>query len=303
MSRIREALKKAAEERAAQMTGPTTEDFLDLLGTESVEACPSVSAPSVEGSGSPERVHRPRTEFDEVVATSRRVEWRLEPRYSVFANEKDNRSGAERFRTLRSRLYQIAAARPLRRLLLTSSVPEEGKTFVASNLAQSIARQENRKVLLIDADLRAPSLHKTFGAANEPGLSDYLRGDLDLTSVIQVGQITNLCLIPCGREISNPSELLHSERMKSLLDEMAKVFDWIILDSPPAVAVHDASLLADMCDGVLFVVRAGATDFEVAQKAAGQFQEKKLLGVVLNRAENSGLYGYYYGYQKDKDAD
>lgn len=303
MSRIREALKKAVAERAAQMTGDVTEDFLGILGTESTERVPAVSAPSAEQGGSPEKVRGPRTELDELVAKCRRVEWRLEPRYSVFANEKDNRAGAERFRTLRSRLYQIAVAHPLRRVVLTSSVSEEGKTFVASNLAQSITRQENRKVLLIDADLRAPSLHKTLGAPDEPGLSDYLRGDFDLTSVIQVGQVTNLCFIPCGREISNPSELLHSERMKSLLDEMAKVFDWIILDSPPVIAVHDASVLADMCDGVLFVVRAGATDFEVAQKAAGQIQENKLLGVVLNRADKSGPYGYYYRYQKDKDAD
>src|ERR1700747_938425 len=210
MSRIREALKKAAEERAAQMIANTTEELLDLLGAESAKGIPPVSARLPEKGVSRERVHRgPRTEFDELVAKCRQAEWRPEPKYSVFANQRYNQRGAERFHTLRSRLYQIAAGQPLRRILLTSSGPQEGKTFVACNLAQSISRQENRKVLLIDANLRVPCLHKTLGTTKEPGLSDYLRGDLDLRGVMQIGPKTNLCLIPGGREISNPSELLH----------------------------------------------------------------------------------------------
>jgi protein-tyrosine kinase len=102
--------------------------------------------------------------------------------------------------------------------------------------------------------------------------------------------------------VPNPSELLHSDRMASLLDKMGHIFDWIILDSPPAIAVHDPSILADMCDGVLFVIRAGSTDFEMAQKAIAEFPEKKLLGVVLNRVDKNDSYGeYYYGYSKERD--
>lgn len=304
MSRIREALKKAAEERAAQMIGHTTEDLLDLLGTESAKRIPPVSARFPEKGVSRETVHGPRTEFDELVAKCRPAEWRPEPKYSVFANEGYNRGGAERFHTLRSRLCQIAAEQRLRRILLTSSVPQEGKTFVACNLAQSISRQENRKVLLIDANLRVPCLHKTLGTTKEPGLSDYLRGDLDLGGVMQIGPKTNLCLIPGGREISNPSELLHSEKMKTLLDQMAKVFDWIIVDSPPALPGPDASVLADMCDGALLVVRAGMTDFEVARKGAAEFQNQKLLGVVLNRVDKSeSQLNHYHDYADDKGAD
>jgi len=94
------------------------------------------------------------------------------------------------------------------------------------------------------------------------------------------------------------------ERMKQLLDRMSLLFDWIILDSPPALAVHDASILADMCDGVLFVVRAGSTDFELAAKASAEFREKNLLGVVLNRVEKRDSYGdYYYGYDSEKNGD
>jgi len=216
----------------------------------------------------------------------------------------DYQIGTEKFGTLRSRLYQIAADQPLKKLVITSSTPAEGKTFVAANLAQSFIRHAERRVLLIDSDLRASRLHLHFGAPEKPGLSDYLSGDCDEYQVTQVGTGGNLCLIPGGREVSNPSELLHSDRMKQLLERMSTIFDWIILDSPPALAVHDSSILADMCDGVLFVVRAGTTDYELAEKAAAEFREKNLLGVVLNRVEKSDTYGdyYYYGYGSDKNA-
>lgn len=230
-----------------------------------------------------------------------RTEWNIDPRFSVFVNETRDRSGAEKFRTLRSRLYQIAATRPLKRIVVTSSLPEEGKTFIASNLAQSFIRQEQRRVLLIDGDLRASRLHLTLGASAKPGLSDYLRGEADEFKIVQTGSPPNLSLIAGGTEVPNPSELLHSNAMGTLLDRLTPLFDWVILDSPPAIAVHDASMLADICDGVLFVVRAGQTDFEVAQKAAREFGEERLLGVVLNRVEKTVGYPYYYAYSGGKE--
>ncbi len=301
MSRIHEALKKAAQERSERGAGQGSQDLMDFVETAGVSA-PAATLQTPDAKINPSvDVRTPVGDFERLVAKCQKVEWNTEPRYSVFADETANRAGAEKFRTLRSRLYQIAATRPLKRILLTSSLPEEGKTFVAMNLAQSIIRQTDKKVLLIDTDLRASRLHVALGAPGRPGLTDYLRGDLDETGVIQVGQAGNLCFIPGGTEISNPSELLHSDKMKGLLERLTPLFDWILLDSPPAIAVHDASVLADMCDGVLFVVRAGATDFEMAQKAAGEFQEKNLLGVVLNRVDKSETYGeYYYGYSKER---
>jgi len=244
-------------------------------------------------------------EFEEFKKHCTPVTWKIEPSASVFSAHSENRVGAEKFRTLRSRLYQIASAQPLKKILVTSSTPAEGKTFVTANLAQSFVRQAGRRVLLIDSDLRASRLHMHFGAPEKPGLSEYLRGDCDEYQVTQVAPDGNLCLIPGGREVSNPSELLHSDRMKHLLEHMGTMFDWIILDSPPALAVHDASILADMCDGVLFVVRAGVTDFELAEKASAEFREKNLLGVVLNGVEKGDVYGeyYYYGYGSEKSAD
>jgi|SRR5208282_2401614 len=304
MSRIHEALKRAAQEHSKRSSGNNAQELIDALDEKHPETTPLVAQVSDKKGSVNEPGRVPRNDFDRLVSQCRQVQWDVESRFSVFTNEAHNRVGAEKFRTLRSRLYQIAAAQPLRRILVTSSVPEEGKTFVAANLAQSIIRQTDRRVLLIDADLRISRLHIALGAANEPGLTEYLRGELEETAVIQVGKERNLCFIPGGGQVSNPSELLHSDRMNTLLHKFSPMFDWIILDSPPAIAVHDASMLADICDGVLFVVRAGTTDFELAQKAAAEFQEKNLLGVVLNRVEKSDTYGdYYYGYGKDSPED
>jgi capsular exopolysaccharide synthesis family protein len=188
----------------------------------------------------------------------------------------------------------------LKRILITSSIPAEGKTFVAANLAQSIIRQPERRVLLIDADLRASRLHLALGAPATPGLTDYLRGEADECAIIQRGPDENLCFIPGGSEVPNPGELLLGEKMIRLLDMVTPLFDFVILDSPPATLVHDPSLLADLCDGVLFVVRAGKTKFELAEKAVAEFREKNLLGVVLNGVEEKEAYGQYYShYSRD----
>jgi len=301
MSRIHEALKKAALEKNARLDRESLSEITDFAGENLVDEAVSEAVVVEQRGAKIDRQEPSLTGFNELLRKCPRVEWRIDPRYSAFANESLDPSGAEKFRTLRSRLYQIAATRPLKRLVVTSSLPEEGKTFIASNLAQSIVRQEHRRVLLIDGDLRASRLHRSFGAAVSPGLSDYLRGEADEFKIIQVGKEPNLGLIAGGSQVSNPSELLHSKAMDDLLKRLSPMFDWVILDSPPAIAVHDASILADICDGVLFVVRAGATDFEIAQRAAGEFDERRMLGVILNHVEKSEGYGYYYTYPHDKE--
>ena len=308
MSRIHEALKKAAQERSVQLAKGGDTTFAELAAA---PTAPVATEPTPL-SGLEVRVLPPSPpvdnfaylRYEELISKCASPRWRPDPRLSVFEGNDDKQLGAERFRTLRSRLYQIAATRPLRRVMVTSSVPAEGKTFVAANLAQSIVRQPDRKVLLIDADLRASRLHQVLGAPRFPGLSDYLRGDADEFQVVQKGSDANLCFIPGGREVSNPSELLMNDRLKRLLELMTPVFDWIVLDTPPTLPVHDASMMADLCDGVLFVVRAGMTDHQMAAKATGEFQDRNLLGVVLNRVEDGAGYGgYYYGYPTESDKD
>ncbi len=304
MSRIHEALKKAAEERSAQTVNRGAPDLVDFSIQEEIAV---KQPPNGEAQPNPrvtERSDPGVLRFEEFAKHCTHVKWKVGAESGIYAAHANNSVGAEKFRTLRSRLYQVASAQPLKRILITSSTPAEGKTFVAVNLAQSFIRQENRRVLLIDSDLRASRLHLHVGAQDTPGLSDYLRGDADEYQVTQVEQDGNLCLIPGGSEVSNPSELLHSDRMRQLLERMSQIFDWVILDSPPALAVHDASILADMCDGVLFVVRAGSTDFELATKASSEFREKNLLGVVLNRVDKGDSYGgYYYGYSSQHEGE
>jgi len=294
MSRIHEALKKAAQERSTQAAAPAPPVLPNVA--------PAFEAPSGRGMQVGELAERAtRTSegssflrFDELVKRCTHPTWQLDTRMETHPTTEMGSISAERFRTLRSRLSQIAATRPLKRVLITSSVKAEGKTFVAGNLAYSIVRQPDRRVLLIDADLRVSRLHQLLGAPGGPGLSDYLTGEADEYAVTQNPTGGNLFFIPGGSQVSNPSELLLSGRMKNLLDLVTPIFDWIILDSPPALPVHDASVLADLCDGVLFVVRAGETDYKLAERACSEFAKKNLLGVVLNGAEKEDSYGGYY---------
>ena len=304
MSRIHEALKKAEQERAAVVTAETeavplqTESASAVLPARNAEMpLPSgdiLSRTVLSAPGSGEYLR-----FDDLRARCAHPAWHLDPNVNVFVNPDSSAGGSEQFRTLRSRLFQMRTnQQQLRTLLVTSSIPAEGKTFVASNLAQAIIRQPDRRALLIDADLRRSRLHVPLGAPTSPGLTDYLRGAADLMSIIQQSQEGNLCFIPGGDEVTNPSELIANGRLKPLLDRLARIFDWIILDSPPCLLVADASMLADMCDGVLLITRAGVTPVTVAQRACQELQGRNMLGVVLNAMQDSHTRysDYYYGY-------
>ena len=304
MSRIHEALKKAEQERAAVVTAETeavplqTESASAVLPARNAEMpLPSgdiLSRTVLSAPGSGEYLR-----FDDLRVRCAHPIWHLDPNVNVFLNADSSARGSEQFRTLRSRLYQMRTNQPLRTLLVTSAIPTEGKTFVANNLAQAVIRQPDRRALLIDADLRRSRLHVPLGAPSSPGLTDYLRGTADLISIIQQGQEGNLCFIPGGNEVTNPSELIANGRMKVLLDRLAPIFDWIILDSPPCLLVADPSVLADICDGVLLVARAGVTPATTAQRACQELRGRNLIGVVLNALQDSHTYHsdyYYYGY-------
>jgi protein-tyrosine kinase len=312
MSRIHEALKKAEQERVvAQATTPdiTAMQQEPLAAVETwTNHAPGAATDVVPPAAA---VHTgDYLRFDDLRARCAHPTWHLDPNVNVFFNPNLSVHGAEQFRTLRSRLYQLRASQSLRTLLVTSSIPGEGKTFVTANLAQAIVRQPDRRALIIDADLRCARLHLPLGAPTSPGLTDYLRGEADEMAVIQHGQEGNLCFIAGGNEVTDPSELLSNGRLQKLLDRVAPVFDWVILDSPPCVPIADASILANLCDGVLLVVRAGMTPSAVAQRAHQELQGKNIVGVVLNAVDEAGMYGsayyqgygYGYGHGESKDA-
>lgn len=216
-----------------------------------------------------------------------------------FASDDGDAPGLERFRTLRSRLYQLREVRRLSVVAVSSAMPTEGKTFVSANLAYVFAKQHERRVLLIDADLRRSTLPGLLGAPPFPGLTDYLAGKLRVEEVIHRGEKENLYFLPCGRADQHPGELIASTRMNQLVEQLRPLFDWIIIDTPPVIPVSDASILADLCDGVLLVVNAGTTDVGLATRAKAEFKSEALLGVVLNRClESDAEYykGHSYGY-------
>jgi len=315
MSRIHEALKKAEQERATGQTA--TADAAVSPPETSATVLTAAAAwpnPSAEVAAEPDAATMAPAyqgdylRFDELRARCAHPTWHFDPNVNVFFNPNLSVHGAEQFRTLRSRLYEIRKNQPLRTLLVTSAIPGEGKTFVTANLAQAIIRQPDRRALIIDADLRCARLHLPLGAPTTPGLTDYLRGEADEMAVIQHGQEGNLCFIAGGNEVTDPSELLSNGRLKKLLDRVAPVFDWVILDSPPCVPVADASILAGLCDGILLVVRAGSTPAEMAERARQELKDKNVIGVVLNAVDEAGMHGsayyqaYGYGYGESKGA-
>ena len=173
-------------------------------------------------------------------------------------------------------------------------MPSEGKSFVAANLAMSLARNSVNNILLIDGDLRRPTLHKLLGTPNEPGLTEFLAGTAELNAILQrdltpeterdAGQrgISNLTLIPAGRCGDNSSELVANRRIDELIVNLSPHFDWILIDSPPVLAVTDGVELARAADAVLLVVRGATTPYDVAQRTQANFTNSRILGFVLN---------------------
>jgi protein-tyrosine kinase len=293
MSRIHEALKKAEQERAASQGGVVDASTVGEMSIPKGMSMTAAEAAQVPGFSN-------QFTFDTLLSRCPQSTWRPDEKTMLFFGSHEHVSGMEEFRTLRSRLYQMREKFPLKKLLVSSSLPKEGKSFVAANLAQVMVRQHGRRVLLVDGDLRGSRLHTTVGTKPAPGLSDYLAGESDEFSVMQRGSMENLFFIGSGQQVSSPAELVANGRLKFLLNRVEPLFDWIIVDSPPAVPVSDASLLANFCDGVLIVVRSNVTPSDVARKVRHEFQDKQLVGVVLNGvdAESSAYSRYYYGYEE-----
>ncbi len=311
MSRIHEALKKAEQERAqgerSAAPAPSIHEPMpmesstgDDLARETVPPVlpAAVQTALAEMTGSVQQL------ADQLRAKAHKTTWDPDLRKMLFFSGNNHpKVGSEEFRTLRSKLYQIRAKQKLQSVLISSALPEEGKSFVAANLAQVIVRQQGRKALLIDADLRRSALHLFLGAAPAPGMTEYLRGEVSEMDIIQRGPLENLYFIPGGKPASNPAELIATGRLRTLLQAVAAAVDWVIIDSPPVIPVSDATVMADMCDGVLMVVQADVTPLEMAQKARQELHDKPLLGVVLNKVAKDATYSsYYYRYGKEEEA-
>jgi capsular exopolysaccharide synthesis family protein len=294
MSRVYEALKNAQDQRTARgpLEGaamPVQSGVAEPARNGAAHRIPEIlSAIRPEGPSAARQL-----QFEELQQRCAKPVWKQNGKWAVFSNERSNAPQAEQFHSLRARLYSLRETRPIQTVLVTSTTMGEGKTFVAMNLAQSIARQRGRRALLIDADLRASRLHIALGAPSTPGLSDYLAGEADECSVIQADAQESLFFIPAGRPTSDPAELLANNKLQTLFSRVLPLFDWIIVDAPPILPVSDAGMVAGKCDGVIFVVRAGVAAVDMAQAACAELKNRNLLGVVLNGVEQEAIYGSY----------
>lgn len=204
---------------------------------------------------------------------------------------------SEAYRQLRTNIQYSSPDKPIRTLLATSTNPEEGKSTTLANLAVAIAQSEKR-VMVLDCDLRRPNLHELFGVPNVSGLTSLMVDGGAIDTVVQESGIKNLEIITSGPRPPNPSELLGSNRMEEILGQLRDRADYVLIDSPPIIAVTDAAVLASKVDAVILVISAGRTKRELARKARTLLQNvnANLIGVVLNNVKyDTKLHQYYSG--------
>ena len=218
--------------------------------------------------------------------------------YEFIVAKKPDAIPSEAFRALRTRVqFSKIGSEALKTILITSSTPQEGKTTIAINLAGAFA-QSNKKTLLIDTDLRKPRLHSVFGVQRFPGVIDYLFEQAPLEDVIRYSGVKNLSYITAGTIPPNPSEMMDSKPMRDFIAEMRKIYDIVILDSAPIIAVTDSEILASIVDATILVVSAETTEFELMEKSVEMIKRgsSSFIGTVLNNFTYKSGYGSYYKY-------
>jgi capsular exopolysaccharide synthesis family protein len=204
--------------------------------------------------------------------------------------------GAEKFRFLGVRLRQIQQTRGLKKLMITSTIPEEGKSTISANLATTLARKPQHRVLLIDGDMRRPSLGRIFGVKNLDGLSEWLQSDKSVPGNIYRLEGAGFWFMPAGVPPENPLDLLQSPRFTGLMEQLSVWFDWIVIDTPPVLPLADTSVWTKSADGILLVAREGTTRKRQLERGLEALDKSKLLGVVLNNSQSTDHTDYYQHY-------
>lgn len=309
MSRIYEALQKAESERGSD---PKRSEFASSVAVADYDVPMSAVDPRETAAGSSEvyatHASAPLSSFALDLSSVRATHWSPDLRQLPALLERG--PAVEQFRSLRSRIYELRDIKPLKSILISSGMPQEGKSFVAANLAISLARNKNAKVLLIDGDMRRYTLHQLLGCEAEPGLADYLGGRSTIVEVMQrpeaasvtaaagvrVGGLASLTFIAGGNGGDRAADLSNNNRFGDLMAAAAPHFDWIVVDSSPVLPVSDAVNLSRHCDGVLLVARGGLTEYADAQRSLQELKGANVLGFVLNAAQKPAQVGTYYGY-------
>jgi capsular exopolysaccharide synthesis family protein len=280
MAKIYEALRRAEEERKQKVTGT------------------DLRVPAVEWDATPQTApNRPGESF-----LTRWFARRKERPVDTTADLNKRRISllqpdsyaAEQFRTLRSRIDSLSAQRLIKTIAMTSANPGDGKTTASLNLAVVTAMGMGQRALLIDCDLRRPSVHRSLGLEPKVGLAEVLQGRATLDEAILKVEGIDLDVLPVRSKPPNPSELLASNEMRSLVAECGERYDRVILDTPAALGLPDARTVAELSDGVVMVVRAGITPLSDVEDALELVDRRRVIGLVLNDAEQGRAhYGYY----------
>jgi capsular exopolysaccharide synthesis family protein len=298
MSRIDEALKRAScgvddaapADRAGAVDDAASVHYPAEGGVFQIRSGPAVASVASSVRAVAATVPRPAPPPREETVADRPE---LAPKLVV--SERTSTLAVEQYRRLAGAIHEIQMERGLKTLMVTSSVPGEGKTLTVSNLGLTLSESYRRRVLLIDADFRRPTLHELFHVSNEEGLGDVLRTSRSEVPYRQVSE--NLTILPAG-QVDQPMEALTSDAMRDLLQHCAEIFDWVLLDAPPVGVMPDARLLASLTRAVLFVVGAGSTPHQVVSRALAEFERDTVVGTVLNRVQEHDMPGtdYYRGY-------
>jgi capsular exopolysaccharide synthesis family protein len=304
MSRVDEALRRAAAD-VAVLRSPVAvespaavvdETALDRYAAEPrpVEREKPVAAPAVPAS------RKPLSTPDVLVAPTPRASFAAFHRSldgKVVTSRETSPVSVEQYRRLAVALIAAQAERGIKTLMVSSSVPHEGKTLTITNLAVTLSESYGRHVLLIDADLRRPCVHELFGLPNAYGLAESLRVPDALIEPIEISP--KLHVLPAGHGDDTAMAQLSSDRMRTLIADAASRFDWVLVDTPPVGLLSDANLVARVTEAVLFVIAAGSTPYQVVQKGIDELGADRIIGTVLNRVGPQALnvhdyYGRYY---------
>lgn len=290
MGKLFDALEKARQDHTAQ--DQETKRQESIPGEPFQETQPKETSQTSQSRKTPQESQTRETPADEHFAIPESIHPALVTLLKPHSLE------AEQFRLLKNNILFPETGDPPRSIMITSPSPCEGKSFVAANLAVSIARSIDEHVLLMDCDLRSPTLHTLFGSPEAMGLSDHLGRAVPLAELLRKTLINKLTLLPAGSVPPNPSELLSSEQMRNLLQEVKTRYTdrYVIIDTPPPNLTSETNAIARVVDGIVIVIRYGKTTRKQVETLIDIYGRKKILGVIKNFSKNPVLSRYPYSH-------
>ncbi|MBM3760459.1 MAG: CpsD/CapB family tyrosine-protein kinase [Acidobacteria bacterium] len=276
MSRVHDALRRS---------GSGTPDF---------QSQPKAQSLISRGLDSKTLISAP--EFENLLDRIEEVPFNPSPDAHLIDASRPHEAPSEEFRTLRTRLNHLQSLQPIHTVVVSSPSPAEGKSMAAVNLALAESHLAGNHTVLCDFDFRRPLVHNLFQIDRSPGLTDYLLDKATIEQIVKKVAGTNLSIIPAGEAVINPLELLNLDKVRVLMANLKKSFNWVILDTPPLLFAADANLLSTMADGTLIVVRLGVTTVDSITRAIQSLCENNVLGTIVNGARRGELYSKYTHY-------